>query len=79
LEFKPINRINPGIRKAMTIEQIFFKNQRERRLYELREKPVRAEISLVAGALAEGEAKGFAKGKAEGKAEILSKSVNKSV
>ena len=51
---------NPGIRKAMTIEQIFFKNQQERRLYELREKAVRDEISMMVGARAEGEAKGRA-------------------
>ncbi len=49
---------NPGIRKAMTIEQIFFKNQQERRLYELREKAARDEISMISGARAEGEAKG---------------------
>ncbi len=47
---------NPGIRKALTIEQIFFKNQKERRLYELREKAARDEISMVSGARAEGKA-----------------------
>ena len=57
-EMEEIAMGNPGIRKAMTIEQIFFKNQQERRLYELREKAARDEISMVAGALAEGEAKG---------------------
>ncbi len=53
---------NPGIRKAMTIEQIFFKNKKERRLYELREKAVRDEISMVVGAKAEGKAEGKTEG-----------------
>ncbi|PHJ37812.1 hypothetical protein P378_13725 [Desulforamulus profundi] len=55
-EMEAIAMGNPGIRKAMTIEQIFFKNQRERRLYELREKAVRDEISMISGAKAEGKA-----------------------
>ncbi|WP_340140084.1 PD-(D/E)XK nuclease family transposase [Desulfotomaculum nigrificans] len=57
-EMEAIAMGNPGIRKAMTIEQIFFKNQQERRLYELREKAARDEISMISGARAEGEAKG---------------------
>lgn len=56
---------NPGIRKALTIEEIFLKDKIERRLYELREKAVRDEISMLAGARAEGEAKGIAKGRAD--------------
>ncbi|WP_081460809.1 Rpn family recombination-promoting nuclease/putative transposase [Desulfotomaculum nigrificans] len=60
---------NPGIRKALTIEQIFFKNQKERRLYELREKAARDEISMVSGARAEG--------KAEGKAEMAQDAICK--
>ncbi len=60
---------NPGIRKAMTIEQIFFKNKKERRLYELREKAARDEISMVTGAKEEGKAEGKAEGKIEGRAE----------
>jgi len=54
-EMEEIAMGNPGIRKAMTIEQIFFKNKKERRLYELREKAVRDEISMVVGAKAEGK------------------------
>ncbi len=53
-EMEEIAMGNPGIRKAMTIEQIFFKNKKERRLYELREKAARDEISMVVGAKAEG-------------------------
>lgn len=55
-EMEEIAMGNSGIRKAMTIEQIFFKNQQERRLYELREKAARDEISMVGGAKAEGRA-----------------------
>ena len=54
-EMEEIAMANPGIRKAMTIEQIFFKSQKERRLYELREKAARDEISMVTGAKAEGK------------------------
>jgi predicted transposase/invertase (TIGR01784 family) len=60
---------NPGIRKAMTIEQIFFKSQKERRLYELREKAVRDEISMMTGAKAEGLAEGLVEGLAKGEAK----------
>ncbi|MCL5781340.1 MAG: Rpn family recombination-promoting nuclease/putative transposase [Firmicutes bacterium] len=63
-EMEAIAMGNPGIRKAMIIEQIFFKSQRERRLYELREKAARDEISMISGARAEGEAKGIEKGRA---------------
>lgn len=57
-EMEEIAMENPGIRKAMTIEQIFFKSQKERRLYELREKALRDEVSMVTGAKAEGKAEG---------------------
>jgi len=68
-EMEEIAMANPGIRKAMTIEQIFFKSQKERRLYELREKAVRDEISMVTGAREEGRAEGKAEGLAEGEAK----------
>lgn len=60
LEGEEMERIaveNPGIKKALTIEQAFWQNKKERRLYELREKALRDEISALAGARAEGEAK----------------------
>ncbi|SHI85429.1 protein of unknown function [Desulfofundulus thermosubterraneus DSM 16057] len=44
----------PGLKKALTIEEIFKKSEKERRLYELREKAIRDEISMVVGAKAEG-------------------------
>jgi len=69
-EMEEIAMANPGIRKAMTIEQIFFKSQKERRLYELREKAARDEISMVTGAKEEGKAEGLAEGEAKGKVEM---------
>lgn len=59
---------NPGIRKALTIEQAFWQSKKDRRLYELREKAIRDEISALAGARAEGEARGEARGVARGEA-----------
>ncbi|AEF94664.1 Conserved hypothetical protein CHP01784 [Desulfotomaculum nigrificans CO-1-SRB] len=76
-EMEEIAMGNPGIRKAMTIEQIFFKNQQERRLYELREKAARDEISMVSGARAEGKAEGKAEGLVEGKAEMAKDAICK--
>jgi predicted transposase/invertase (TIGR01784 family) len=68
-EMEAIAMRNPGIKKALTIEQIFMKSEKDRRIYELIEKAKRDEISALAGARAEGEAKGEAKGRAEGEAK----------
>ena len=57
-ELEAIAMDNPGIRKALTIEQAFWQSKKERRLYELREKAIRDEVSALAGAMAEGEARG---------------------
>ena len=57
-EMEAIAMDNPGIKKALTIEQAFWQSKKERRLYELREKTIRDEISALAGARAEGEAGG---------------------
>ncbi|KLU62290.1 PD-(D/E)XK nuclease family transposase [Peptococcaceae bacterium CEB3] len=51
---------NPAIRKALTIEEMFKADARERRLYEMREKAFLDEISNVAGAKEEGKAEGKA-------------------
>ena len=57
-EMEEIAMDNPGIRKALTIEQAFWQSKKERRMYELREKAIRDELSALAGAMAEGEARG---------------------
>ena len=54
-ELEAIAMGNPGIRKALTIEQAFWQSKKERRMYELREKAVRDEISALAGARDEGK------------------------
>ena len=68
-EMEVIAMENPGIKKALTIEQAFWQSKKERRLYELREKAIRDEISALAGARAEGEARGRAEGEAKGEAK----------
>jgi predicted transposase/invertase (TIGR01784 family) len=57
-EMEAIAMENPGIRKALTIEKAFWQSKKERRLYELREKAMRDELSMIAAAMAEGETKG---------------------
>ncbi|MFZ5598195.1 MAG: Rpn family recombination-promoting nuclease/putative transposase [Bacillota bacterium] len=57
-EMEAIAMDNPGIRKALTIEQAFMRNKQERRMYELREKAMKDEISMIVGAMAEGEVRG---------------------
>ena len=49
---------NPGIRKALTIEEMFWKSDKERWIYELREKAIRDEISALDGAKSQGRAEG---------------------
>jgi len=53
---------NPAIKKALTIEEIFRKSDAELRLYELREKALHDEATMVAGARAEGRAEGRIEG-----------------
>lgn len=49
---------NTAIRKALTIEEMFWQNEKERRLYELREKAILEERSAIAGARVEGKIEG---------------------
>ena len=55
-ELEAIAMENPAIRKALTIEEAFWHSERERRLYELREKALRDELVMLDGARAEGKA-----------------------
>lgn len=55
----------PAIRKALSAEEIFLKQDKERYLYEMREKALLDHISAISGA----EEKGRAEGRAEGKKE----------
>lgn len=66
-EMEAIAMENPGIKKALTIEQAFMRNKQERRIYELREKAIKDELSARLGS----EAKGRAEGKTEGMVEAI--------
>ncbi|GEA15493.1 hypothetical protein E308F_17370 [Moorella sp. E308F] len=68
---KMIAEKNPAIKKALTVEEVFRKSELERRLYELREKAIRDEISMVAGAKAEGKAEGRVEGMVEAKQDAV--------
>jgi len=68
-ELEAIAMENPAIRKALTIEEAFWRSERERRLYELREKALRDEIIMLEGAKTEG--------KVEGKAEMAQEAICK--
>ena len=54
-EMEAIAMDNPGIKKALTIEQAFMRNKQERRIYELREKAIKDELSALAGLRGEGQ------------------------
>jgi len=60
-EMEEVAMSEPMIRKALTCEQIFTKSAQERRRYELREKAIMEEQTLLHGARAEGKAEGAKK------------------
>jgi hypothetical protein len=49
---------NPGIHKALTIEEMFKADAQERRLYNMREKAVFSNATNLAAANAEGRTEG---------------------
>jgi hypothetical protein len=55
-EMEAIAMDNPGIKKALTIEQAFMRSKQERRIYELREKAIKDELSARLGSEAKGRA-----------------------
>lgn len=59
----------PAIRKALTAEEIFLKQDKERYLYEMREKALLDHVSAIEGAKEEG----IAEGKAQANNEIALK------
>jgi predicted transposase/invertase (TIGR01784 family) len=69
-EMEEIAMSEPMIKKALTCEQIFAKSAQERRRYELREKAIAEELTLIHGAKAEGRAEGRAEGEAKVKNAI---------
>jgi len=75
LELEEIAMSEPAISKALTAEEIFLKNDKERYLYEMREKAIRDQLSAIDNAKAEGIEQGIEqgieRGKAEAKTEIV--------
>jgi predicted transposase YdaD len=61
----------PMIKKALTCEQIFAKSALERRRYELREKAIMEEQTLLHGAREEGRIEGKLEGKLEGAKQTI--------
>ena len=59
----------PAIRKALTAEEIFLKQDKERYLYEMREKALLDQVSAMEGAREEGRAEGKLEGKFEARRE----------
>ena len=68
-ELEEIAMSEPAIRKALTAEEIFLKQDKERYLYEMREKALLDQVSAMEGAREEGRAEGKLEGKLEGKFE----------
>lgn len=64
-EMEEIAMSEPAIRKAMSAEEIFLKQDKERYLYEMREKALLDHISAISSA--------EEKGKTEGKSEVAMK------
>ena len=67
-EMEEIAMENAAIRKALTIEEMFWQSEKERRFYELREKALLEERSAIVEARAEGETIGEARGETIGEA-----------
>ena len=72
-EMEAIAMENAAIRKALTIEEMFWQSEKERRFYELREKAILEERSAIVEAKAEGETIGEARGRVEKTQEAICK------
>jgi predicted transposase/invertase (TIGR01784 family) len=76
-EMEEIAMENAAIRKALTIEEMFWQSEKERRFYELREKAILEERSAIVEARAEGETIGEARGEAKGRVEKTQEAICK--
>ena len=63
----------PMIRRAMTVEDIFTKNEEERRFYELREKGRRDYLNAIQASELRGRQEGLREGKLEMARSMLTK------
>lgn len=66
----------PAIRKALTAEKIFLKQDKERYLYEMREKALLDHVSAMEGAKEEGRVEGRTEGRAEAQRETALRLLN---
>jgi predicted transposase/invertase (TIGR01784 family) len=64
-----IAQLDPMIQKAMNVEKVFFNDDKQRRLYELRVRAIRDYDSGMSTAKAEGITEGRVEGRVEGRAE----------
>ena len=70
LEMEDIAMSEPAIRKALREEEIFLKQDKERYLYEMREKALWDEVSQLSGARDEGLKEGLKEGERKKASEI---------
>lgn len=70
-EMEEIAMTEPAIRKALTAEEIFLKQDKERYLYEMREKALLDHVSAMEGAKEEGRAEGELKAQRETALRLL--------
>lgn len=66
----------PALQKAMNTLEFLSQDDEMRRLYEMRQKALHDEASMIEGALAEGEARGELKGKIEVAKNMLAKGLD---
>ena len=76
-EMEEIAMENPAIRKALTVEEMFWQSEKERRIYELQEKALHERLSALAEARAEAMAEGEARGEARAKQDDICKFLEK--
>ena len=74
-EMEAIAMSEPAIRKALTAEEIFLKQDKERYLYEMREKALLDHVSAIEGAKEEGKVEGRVEGKIEALRETAQRMV----
>lgn len=70
-EMEEIAMSEPAIRKALTVEEMFLQQDKERYLYEMREKALLDYISNIEGAKEEGRAEGIAVANKEMASKLL--------
>ncbi|MBP2656698.1 MAG: nuclease family transposase [Firmicutes bacterium] len=61
----------PAIKKALKAEEIFLKRDKERYLYEMREKALHDHVSAISSAKEEGLEEGLRKGRVEANCETV--------